>query len=72
MARGDHIRVRRWRGLYAHHGIDMGDGSVIHLAGEPLHARHAKVCRTNMDTFLRGGRAPGWSTTPQAHAPRTK
>ena len=57
MARGDHIKVRRWRGLYTHHGIDMGDGTVIHLAGEPLRARRARVCRTDMATFLAGGRA---------------
>lgn len=57
MARGDHIKVRRWRGIYTHHGIDMGDGTVIHLAGEPLRARHARVCRTPMDAFLAGGRA---------------
>jgi hypothetical protein len=30
MAVGDHIYVDR--GLYAHHGIDMGDGWVIHFA----------------------------------------
>lgn len=57
MARGDHIKVRRWRGVYAHHGIDMGDGTVIHLAGEPLHGRGARVCRTDMAAFLRGRKA---------------
>jgi hypothetical protein len=34
MERGDHIFVRRYRGLYSHHGIDCGDGSVIHYSGE--------------------------------------
>lgn len=57
MARGDHIKVRRWGGLYSHHGIDMGDGTVIHLDGEPLRARHSRVCRTAMAVFLAGGRA---------------
>jgi len=57
MARGDHIKVRRWGGVYTHHGIDMGDGTVIHLSGEPLRARHACVCRTDMALFLAGGRA---------------
>jgi hypothetical protein len=30
MAFGDHIYVERW--LYTHHGVDMGDGWVIHFA----------------------------------------
>ena len=55
MARGDHIKVRRWGGVYSHHGIDMGDGTVIHFAGEPFHARKARVCRTEMSEFLDGG-----------------
>lgn len=54
MAKGDHIRVRR-RG-YWHHGIDCGDGSVIHLAGEPLRRRDARVTRTSAEEFSRGGR----------------
>lgn len=56
MAKGDHIKVRRCRGLYSHHGIDMGDGTVIHFAGEPFRNRHAAVCRTDMDAFLAGGK----------------
>lgn len=55
MARGDHIKVYRRFRLYAHHGIDMGDGTVIHFAGEPLRVRRARVVRTDMATFLRGG-----------------
>lgn len=31
MAKGDHIRVRK--GLYWHHGIDLGDGRVAHYSG---------------------------------------
>lgn len=42
MPRADHIRVRFcWKGLvpYWHHGIDMGDGTVIHFtSGLPLNA----------------------------------
>lgn len=54
MARGDHIRVNR--GLYWHHGIDMGDGTVIHAAGEPGRRKiGAVVRRTSADEFLRGG-----------------
>ncbi len=56
MARGDHIKVRRWAGLYAHHGIDMGDGTVIHLDGEPFRSRRSQVRRTSMADFLAGGR----------------
>ena len=56
MARGDHIKVRRCRGLYSHHGIDMGDGTVIHFSGEPCHRRDARVCRVRLEEFLAGGR----------------
>jgi len=48
--------VKRMRGAYRHHGIDMGDGTVIHFSGEPLHQVEAKVCRIPMDAFLQGGR----------------
>ena len=57
MARGDHIKVKRLGGIYTHHGIDMGDGTVMHFSGEPLRQRQAKVCREAMDTFLEGGKA---------------
>jgi hypothetical protein len=52
MAKGDHIRVRR--GVYFHHGIDCGDGRVIHYNGSPLRRRDAKVACTSMDEFSRG------------------
>lgn len=53
MARGDHIRVNR--GLYWHHGIDMGDGTVIHAAGEPGRRKIGAIVRSaSMDEFLRG------------------
>lgn len=29
--RGDHVYVQRLGGLYTHHGIDCGDGEIIHL-----------------------------------------
>ncbi len=57
MAAGDHIKVKRAGGLYTHHGIDMGDDTVIHFSGEPLHMRHAVVCRIAMADFLQGGQA---------------
>ncbi len=51
MARGDHVYVRRGR-RYSHHGIDCGDGSVIHYAGPRGTVRH--VARTPMETFAAG------------------
>lgn len=38
--------------VYQHHGIDMGDGTVIHYskAGE-----QAEIARTSLDQFSRGG-----------------
>ena len=30
MAAADHLRVLRQHGLFLHHGIDLGDGSVAH------------------------------------------
>jgi hypothetical protein len=54
MAKGDHIRVRR-RG-YWHHGIDCGDGSVIHYTGEPKDLANASIARTSMDAFAKGGK----------------
>ena len=54
MARGDHIKARRAGGLYTHHGIDMGDGTVVHFSGDPLHTRDASVCRVSMEDFLQG------------------
>lgn len=54
MARGDHLKVKRMGGLYSHHGIDMGDGTVVHLSGEPFRAQGARVCRVSMDEFLLG------------------
>ena len=56
MARGDHIKVRRRGGLYSHHGIDMGDGTVIHFSGEPFRRDEATICRVTLAEFLAGGR----------------
>lgn len=54
MALGDHIKTRRAGGLYTHHGIDMGDGTVVHFSGDPVNHRDAIVCRVSMDEFLQG------------------
>jgi hypothetical protein len=69
MARGDHIRVKRWRGLYSHHGIDMGDGTVIHLPGEPFRRGDVRICRTSINEFLAGGRAVRVAYGPEAWEP---
>lgn len=53
MARGEHIKV--WRSFYWHHGIDLGDGTVVHLSGEPGRRLDAAVRLNSLDDFLRGG-----------------
>jgi hypothetical protein len=54
MAKGDHIRVKRMGGLYYHHGIDMGDGTIIHFSGELFDNENAEVIRTLEEEFLDG------------------
>lgn len=51
MARGDHVYVRRGR-RYTHHGIDCGDGSVIHYVGPRGTVR--RVARTPVEEFAAG------------------
>lgn len=51
MARGDHLYVRRGR-HYSHHGIDCGDGTVIHYVGPRRKLRY--VARTSLETFAKG------------------
>lgn len=64
MAKGDHIYVRcKWYGVpYRHHGIDMGDGTVVHLGPEKGQrisirddGRRFKVRRDSLEDFA-GGR----------------
>ncbi len=54
MARGDQIYVYRkffdLEGVYEHHGIDCGDGSVIHYRK----LETAEVQRTTWETFTQG------------------
>ncbi len=54
LSRGDHVFVRRRRFVsrYTHHGIDCGDGTVIHYAGGPGTVR--RVERTSIDAFAEG------------------
>lgn len=53
MSRGDHVYVRRRR-HYSHHGIDCGDGTVIHYAGERGTVR--RVERSAWESFADGSR----------------
>jgi hypothetical protein len=42
------------RGVYTHHGVDAGDGSVIHFTGEPGAKRNARIARSSIADFLQG------------------
>jgi hypothetical protein len=54
MTAGDHIYVRRPLG-YTHHGVDCGDGTVIHFTGEPGRSKaDASIARTPLEDFLGG------------------
>src|SRR5688500_1752414 len=54
MARGDHIYVDRLGGLYSHHGIDCGDGTVIHFCPDEIPLA-SSVKRTTLGGFAEGG-----------------
>lgn len=49
MAKGDHIYVTRLG--YTHHGIDCGDGTVIHFTGEPGKKSDASIARSMISEF---------------------
>lgn len=49
MAQGDHIYVNRE--LIDHHGIDCGDGTVIHFSKKKGEGR---ICRDSIHSFARG------------------
>jgi hypothetical protein len=51
MSRGDHVYVRRGR-RYSHHGIDCGDGTVIHYSGDRGTTR--RVERSPLESFANG------------------
>lgn len=57
--RGDHIRVQRMEGLYAHHGVYVSDREVIHFTGADddsiLDWDKPEVISTDLATFLKGG-----------------
>ena len=52
MARGDHIYVNRVGGVYNHHGIDCGDGSVIHYTSKTWQELR-RIERTPIEDFCR-------------------
>ena len=56
---GDHIRVQRVGGLYAHHGIYVSDDEVIHFTGTDddsiLDWSKPEVIISNLDYFLKDG-----------------
>jgi hypothetical protein len=56
LSKGDHIKVRRYGLLYAHHGIDLGDGRIVHFAEPGKETPQAVVRITSLDDFLKGGR----------------
>jgi len=53
MARADHIFVPRLGGLFTHHGIDYGDGTVVHFTASSW-ATPRSVQRTSIRDFARG------------------
>ena len=71
MARGDHIFVHCLG--YSHHGIDLGDGNVIHFDFHPWQAlsrklatvRRPEIRKMSMESFSQGRkivvrRKPTW------------
>jgi len=64
MARGDHLYYFLAGGTYSHHGLDCGDGTVIHYDLTPwmkitgkfaaAETYTAKVARTSIEGFSRG------------------
>ncbi len=48
MSTADHLKVPRQHGLFMHHGIDLGDGSVAHY----LEGR--KIIRSSLNDFCAG------------------
>ncbi len=52
MAIGDHLSVQY--GFYTHHGIDLGDGNVIHYGRGLSDIKNAKVEIVTLETFANG------------------
>jgi hypothetical protein len=54
MARGDHLYVDRAGGVYSHHAIDCGDGTVIHYWPDEV-PFSSSIKRTTLSEFAEGG-----------------
>lgn len=57
MIEGDHIKVTQkflFKKVYSHHGIYMGDGTVIHFTEPFKDEGKSKILRTSLDAFARG------------------
>ncbi|MFM7434957.1 MAG: lecithin retinol acyltransferase family protein [Vulcanococcus sp.] len=63
MAAADHLQVPRQHGLYQHHGIDLGDGTVAHY----LEGR--QILRSPLEEFSRGQPIRVVPYDPQACSP---
>ena len=75
MARGDRLRVeRRLAGstvVYMHHGIDVGDGTVVHARPDDFQRPLAggRVERTSLAEFAGGGTVLVTTDPPAAYRP---
>lgn len=48
---GDHLVSRRWGGVYTHHGIYVGDYTVIHYAGGSGSGQGSSVQEVSLEEF---------------------
>lgn len=49
--RGDHLKSRRYGIVYAHHGIYLGEGKVLHYAGLVEGFMKGRVCIGTLEEF---------------------
>ena len=56
LSQGDHIYVKRKGLVYSHHGIYLGDGIVIHFKGALREKKDPVVIKTDIESFLKGGK----------------
>ena len=75
MAVGERLEVRRWLAgtaiAYWHHGIDMGDGTVVHARPDDFQRPFAggRVVRTSLEEFAGGAEVTVVADPPAVHAP---
>lgn len=50
-AAGDHLRVRRRKGIYTHHGLYLGDNRVVEFGGDICRKRDAIVREVSLSEF---------------------